>query len=206
MAGDRLSAFRLKSGRLDHVAVKEAVFPFARFPGVDLLLGPEMKSTGEVMGLDRDFGRAFAKSQIAAGVDLPTSGLVFLSVRDADKPAAVKVAQALVALGFELCASRGTARALEAAGLPVRMVNKVHEGRPHIVDLIKDAAVAMVINTTDGHQAVRDSYTLRRAALMERLPYYTTMAGARAVVEGLRQMALGNLEVTTLQTYVGGVS
>ncbi len=206
MAGDRLSAFRLKSGRLDHVAVKEAVFPFARFPGVDLLLGPEMKSTGEVMGLDRDFGRAFAKSQIAAGVDLPTSGLVFLSVRDADKPAAVKVAQALLALGFELCASRGTARALEAAGLPVRMVNKVHEGRPHIVDLIKDAAVAMVINTTDGHQAVRDSYTLRRAALMERLPYYTTMAGARAVVEGLRQMALGNLEVTTLQTYVGGVS
>ncbi len=205
MAGEPLASFGLEKVRLGHVAVKEAVFPFARFPGVDLLLGPEMKSTGEVMGLGRDFGTAFAKSQIAAGVDLPSSGLVFISVRDADKAAAVELARALVGLGFELCASRGTARAIEAAEVPVRTVNKVHEGRPHIVDLIKDGALALVINTTDGHQAVRDSYQLRRAALMARLPYYTTKAGARAVVEALRRMARGNLEVKALQTYVGEV-
>ncbi|MDF1586296.1 carbamoyl-phosphate synthase large subunit [Marinimicrococcus flavescens] len=203
MAGEPLASFDLRTGKLDHVAVKEAVFPFARFPGVDLILGPEMKSTGEVMGLDRDFGTAFAKSQLGAGVALPAGGTVFLSVKDRDKPGTVAVAGTLVELGFKLIASRGTAAALSAAGLPVEEVNKVHEGRPHIVDLIKDGAVAIVINTAEGQQAIRDSYSLRRAALMAKLPYYTTLAGARAVVEALRRLARGDLEVAALQSYVG---
>jgi carbamoyl-phosphate synthase large subunit len=213
MAGARLEEFGLagaqtpgRGGRpLGHVAVKEAVFPFARFPNVDLLLGPEMKSTGEVMGLDRDFGRAFAKSQIAAGVDLPQGGTAFLSVRDADKEAVVEIARGLHERGFVLVASRGTARAIAAAALPVTPVNKVSEGRPHIVDLIKDRGVQIVVNTTEGQQAIRDSFSLRREALMAKLPYYTTIAGARAVVEGLRQLEAGNLAVTPLQTYVGRV-
>ena len=148
------------------MAVKEAVFPFARFPGVDLLLGPEMKSTGEVMGLDRDFAAAFIKSQLGAGTELPGSGTVFVSVRERDKPAAVALATRLHELGFTVAATRGTAAAIAAAGLPVTAVKKVHEGRPHIVDMIKDGAIAMLINTTDGRQAIRDSYALRRAALM----------------------------------------
>jgi carbamoyl-phosphate synthase large subunit len=203
MASEPLAGFGLNHTRFDHVAVKEAVFPFARFPGVDLILGPEMKSTGEVMGIDWDFGRAFAKSQIAAGVDLPRSGTVFVSVRDHDKPGTVAIAKGLVELGFDLCASRGTAQALEAAGLPVKVVNKVHEGRPHIVDFIKDGGVTLVINTSEGQQAIRDSFSLRRAALMAKLPYYTTLSGARAVLAGLRELARGNLEVAPLQTYVG---
>ncbi|MDW8340015.1 MAG: carbamoyl-phosphate synthase large subunit [Geminicoccaceae bacterium] len=201
MAGERLAAFALRRPRLDHVAVKEAVFPFARFPGVDLILGPEMKSTGEVMGLAPDFPSAFAKSQIAAGTELPSRGSVFVSVRDKDKPAACRVARALHELGFELVATRGTAAALAAEGLPVAVVNKVHEGRPHIVDLIKDRKIALVINTTEGAQAIADSYSLRRAALTARLPYYTTMAGARAMVEGLRRLRRGALAVRPLQSY-----
>ncbi|MDW8370007.1 MAG: carbamoyl-phosphate synthase large subunit [Geminicoccaceae bacterium] len=202
MAGEPLSAFGLAPAPLRHVAVKEAVFPFARFPGVDLLLGPEMKSTGEVMGLARDFATAFAKSQIAAGTDLPLQGRVFLSVKDKDKPAACAIARALHELGFALSASRGTAAALAAQGLPVEVVNKVHEGRPHIVDLIKDKAVALVVNTTEGAQAIADSYSLRRAALSGRLPYYTTMAGARAMVEAVRELKRGALEVRPLQAYL----
>mgnify|MGYP000123801375 FL=1 len=205
MAGEPLASFGLRPPAADHVAVKEAVFPFARFPGVDLLLGPEMKSTGEVMGLAPDFASAFAKSQIAAGTELPTSGRVFLSVKDKDKPAACRVARVLHELGFELLASRGTAAALAAEGLPVTVVNKVHEGRPHIVDLIKDRAVAIVVNTSEGAQAIADSYSLRRAALVGRLPYYTTMAGARALVEGLRKLARGSLEVRPLQAYLAAV-
>jgi carbamoyl-phosphate synthase large subunit len=202
MAGEPLAAFDLRPPARDHVAVKEAVFPFARFPGVDLLLGPEMRSTGEVMGLARDFAAAFAKSQIAAGVELPTRGRVFLSVKDRDKPATCRIARVLHELGFELLASRGTAAALAAAGLPVETVNKVHEGRPHIVDRIKDRGVALVVNTAEGAQAIADSYSLRRAALTGRLPYYTTMAGARALVEGLRELARGTLEVRPLQSYL----
>jgi carbamoyl-phosphate synthase large subunit len=200
-----LAKFQAQPPRRGHVAVKEAVFPFARFPGVDLLLGPEMKSTGEVMGLAPDFATAFAKSQIAAGTELPTKGRVFLSVKDKDKPAACRIARVLHELGFELSASRGTAAALAADGLPVQIVNKVHEGRPHIVDLIKDKAVAIVVNTTEGAQAIADSYSLRRAALMGKLPYYTTMAGARALVEGLRKLAQGSLEVRPLQAYLAEV-
>ena len=142
MAGERLADFPLRPQPTGHVAVKEAVFPFARFPGVDLLLGPEMKSTGEVMGLDRDFAAAFVKSQLGAGTELPASGTVFVSVRDRDKAAAVELAQRLHELGFQLAATRGTAAALAAAGLPVTAVKKVHEGRPHIVDLIKNGGIA----------------------------------------------------------------
>ena len=201
MAGERLADFALPGQPKGHVAVKEAVFPFARFPGVDLILGPEMKSTGEVMGLDRDFAAAFVKSQLGAGTELPASGTVFISVRERDKAAAVELAARLHALGFELAATRGTAAAIAAAGLPVQAVKKVHEGRPHIVDLIKNGAIALLINTTEGRQAIRDSYELRRAALMARLPYYTTLPGARAVVQALARLRTGELEVAPLQSY-----
>ncbi|MCB1885936.1 MAG: carbamoyl phosphate synthase large subunit, partial [Geminicoccaceae bacterium] len=203
MAGEKLAAFGLEERPLGHVAVKEAVFPFARFPGTDLLLGPEMKSTGEVMGIDRDFGTAFAKSQLAAGQVLPTAGTVFLSVRDADKPGLVPLARGLRGLGFGLVATGGTARALDAAGIPVTTVLKVHEGRPHIVDGLKNGEIALIVNTTGGRQAIRDSFSLRHAALHGRVPYYTTMAGARAVVEALRRVGQGPLNVAPLQAYFG---
>jgi carbamoyl-phosphate synthase large subunit len=201
MAGERLAGFGLAAPRNGHIAVKEAVFPFARFPGVDLILGPEMKSTGEVMGLDRDFAAAFVKSQLGAGTELPREGRVFVSVRERDKAAAVGLARRLHELGFEVAATRGTAAAIAAAGLPVTLVKKVHEGRPHIVDMIKNGEIAMLINTTEGQQAIRDSYALRRAALMARLPYYTTLPGARAVVQALPRVIKGELEVASLQSY-----
>ena len=205
MAGESLAAQHFRPGTGNHVAIKEAVFPFARFAGVDLLLGPEMKSTGEVMGLDRDFGTAFAKSQLAAGVTLPPTGAnagrIFISVRDSDKQAATRIARDLVDLGFTILATRGTAGFLTAAGVETVQVNKAHEGRPHIVDFLKDGEIALVINTTAGKQALKDSFSLRREALMSRTPYYTTMAGARALVEGLRRVHQGDLEVASLQSY-----
>ena len=205
MAGERLADLDPDGGDgpapLRHVAVKEAVFPFARFPGVDLLLGPEMKSTGEVMGLDRDFGRAFAKSQLAGGTVLPSGGTVFVSVRDGDKAAMVPLGRRLRELGFTLIATGGTARHLREAGLEVERINKVYEGRPNIVDRIKDGGIAMLFNTTEGQQAIRDSYSLRRAALLRRVPYYTTVAGARAVVQAIAARAGGELEVAPLQSY-----
>jgi carbamoyl-phosphate synthase large subunit len=206
MAGEPLAGFRLRPQPDGHVAVKEAVFPFARFQGVDLLLGPEMKSTGEVMGLDREFAAAFVKSQLGAGTELPRGGTVFVSVRERDKPAAVALARGLYELGFALAATRGTAAAIKAAGLPVRLVKKVHEGRPHVVDMIKDGDIAMLINTTEGRQAISDSYTLRRSALLARLPYYTTLPGARAVVQALARVLTGELEVAPLQSYFGNPS
>jgi carbamoyl-phosphate synthase large subunit len=201
MAGERLDGFDIDLRPLGHVAVKEAVFPFARFPGVDVLLGPEMKSTGEVMGLDRDFGRAFAKSQIASGNRLPLGGTVFISVRDRDKPAMVEIGRRLVELGFSLVATRATARRLEEAGLAVTTVNKVHEGRPHVVDMIKNGEIALVLNTTEGQQAIRDSFSLRREALVSKVPYYTTVAGARATVLAISSLIAGDLEVAPLQSY-----
>jgi carbamoyl-phosphate synthase large subunit len=204
MAGESLAAFELRPPPRDFVAVKEAVFPFARFPGVDLLLGPEMKSTGEVMGLDRDFASAFVKSQLGAGTELPASGTVFVSVRDGDKAGAVELAGRLNELGYELAATRGTAAALAAAGILVQPVKKVHEGRPHVVDMIKNGEIAMLINTTEGRQAIGDSYTLRRAALMAKLPYYTTLPGARAIVQALARVRTGALEVAPLQSYFAG--
>jgi carbamoyl-phosphate synthase large subunit len=206
MAGEPLRSFTLAGPPNGHVAVKEAVFPFARFPDVDLLLGPEMKSTGEVMGLDRDFGSAFAKAQISAGSQLPDRGTVFVSVRDHDKPVMVELGRQLVEGGFSLLATGGTAAFLERAGLRVERINKVYEGRPHIVDRIKDGGVAMMINTSEGQQAIRDSYALRRAALIHGVPYYTTAAGARAAVRAIRSLATGPLGVAPLQSYHPGAT
>ena len=187
---------------LGHIAVKEAVFPFARFPGVDILLGPEMKSTGEVMGLDRDFALAFAKSKLGAGVDLPRSGTLFVSVRDADKPGVLPSVKRLAGLGFRILATSGTARFLRENGVEAEKVNKVLEGRPHIEDAIRNRQVQIVFNTTDGHSAVSDSKSLRRATLMQKVPYYTTLAGAAAVAEAIAALKAGSLEVRPLQDYL----
>jgi len=187
---------------LGHVAVKEAVFPFARFPGVDLILGPEMKSTGEVMGIDTDFGRAFAKSQLGSGTELPLKGCVFVSVRDQDKEAVVEACRQLVAWGFDLVATRGTAKKLQKEGLPVAAVNKVQEGRPDIVDKMRSGGVQLVFNTTEGAQAIADSFSLRRTALTHGIPYYTTVAGARAAVQAIGALRQGCLEVAPLQSYL----
>ena len=171
-----------------YFSVKEAVFPFVKFPGVDTLLGPEMKSTGEVMGVGRRFGQAFAKAAIAAGVDLPYKGRAFVSVRDRDKAESVEVADDLRALGFEIVATRGTADALREAGVKCVMVNKVAEGRPHIVDLLKNGEIDFIVNTTEGNQAIADSYTIRRTALQHGVAYTTTIAGAKATVLGMREL------------------
>jgi carbamoyl-phosphate synthase large subunit len=171
-----------------YYAVKDAVFPFIKFPGADTILGPEMKSTGEVMGVGASFGEAFVKSQMAAGEKLPAAGRVFISVRDADKPRTVDIARALANLGFTLVATRGTAAALGAAGLTVTPVNKVAEGRPHIVDMIKNGEIALIVNTVEEKRtAVRDSYSIRRAALQGRVTLYTTLSGARAACNGMEQ-------------------
>jgi carbamoyl-phosphate synthase large subunit len=201
MAGVPLASFNLKAKTLNHVAVKEAVFPFARFPGVDPILGPEMRSTGEVMGIDIDFPSAFAKAQIAAGDTLPTAGTVFMSVRDADKPAMIAAAQDLIALGFSVLATSGTAAALAEAGIAVTKTNKVAEGRPHIVDAMKNGEVQLVFNTTEGAQSYRDSFSIRRSALTLDIPYYTTLSGARAAIQAIRRMKAGDLDVRPLQAY-----
>jgi len=202
MAGEPLSAFpSAPSSTRNHVAVKEAVFPFSRFPGVDVILGPEMKSTGEVMGIDADFARAFAKSQIAAGVDLPLTGTCFISVRDRDKPHMVDLGRRLVEMGFRLLATRGTAAYLRQHGLEVSEVNKVLEGRPHIVDSMISGDVQLVFNTVEGGQAISDSFSLRRAALTHGICYYTTVAGARAAVRAIQTLGAGKLAVSPLQSY-----
>jgi len=183
-----------------YFSVKEAVFPFTKFPGVDTILGPEMKSTGEVMGVGYTFGEAFVKSQLAAGVKLPTpgSGKIFLSVKGSDKPRAVGVARAFAAMGFEICATKGTAAVIAAAGIPVQAVNKVLEGRPHIVDMIKNHEIALVINTVEEKRsAIHDSRSIRTSALAERVTTYTTIAGAEAAVEGMKY--LNELRVYDLQ-------
>jgi len=202
MAGARLSDFRLDDDAVSrHVAVKESVFPFARFPNVDVLLGPEMKSTGEVMGLDASFERAFAKSQLGAGVRLPLAGTAFISVKDGDKGAAVTLARRLADMGFSVTATRGTAAAMREAGLGVSVVNKVLEGRPHCVDAIKSGAFQLVINTSSGGQSVSDSFAIRRSALTHNVPHYTTLAGARAAVHAIAALKAGTLEVAPLQSY-----
>jgi carbamoyl-phosphate synthase large subunit len=179
--------------------VKEAVFPFIKFPGVDTILGPEMKSTGEVMGVGDSFAEAFVKSQLAAGVILPKSGKVFISVRDSDKPKVIDLAQILHELKFTLVATRGTAKALREAGLPVVEVNKVFEGQPHILDMLKNDEIDLVINTVvEKRSAIRDSYQIRREALLDRVAYFTTIAGARAAAVGMRDM--GGLVAYSLQS------
>jgi carbamoyl-phosphate synthase large subunit len=207
MTGEKLARLlprdeRVAAQHRGHVAVKEAVFPFARFPGVDLILGPEMKSTGEVMGIDADFGRAFAKSQLGSGTELPLQGCVFVSVRDQDKEALVVPCRQLAAWGFDLVATRGTAKKLEEEGVPVALINKVQEGRPDIVDRMRSGGVQLVFNTTEGAQAIADSFSLRRTALTHSIPYYTTVAGARAAVQAIGALRQGCLEVAPLQTYL----
>ena len=201
MAGAKLPEFDLKPDAHGRIAVKEAVFPFARFPGVDTVLGPEMRSTGEVMGLDTSFAVAFAKSQLGGGTKVPTTGTVFVSVKDSDKAKIVAPAKKLLDMGFKLVATGGTQRVLAEQGIEVGTINKVLEGRPHIVDAIKNGEIALVFNTTEGAQALADSMSLRRAALMMKVPYYTTVAGARAAVEGIDAIRRGQLEVTSLQSY-----
>ncbi len=201
MAGEPLSQFALPRHKLQHVAVKEAVLPFARFPGVDPVLGPEMKSTGEVMGIDRAFEVAFAKSQIGAGQKLPASGQVFVSVRDRDKDAILPAVRALVDGGFTIIATRGTARYFEDEGVPCAVINKVLEGRPHIVDAMKNNEIAMVFNTTEGAKALADSKDIRRTALLNHIPYYTTVAGALAVTRAIGALKADVLNVAPLQSY-----
>ena len=181
-----------------YFSVKEAVFPFVKFPGVDTILGPEMKSTGEVMGVGKSFGEAFVKSQLGAGTKLPTSGKVFLTVKNNDKPRAVEVARALAAQKFELVATKGTAAAIQAAGIACTVVNKVTEGRPHVVDMIKNNEIALVINTVEERRnAITDSRQIRTSALLARVTTYTTIAGAEAAVEGMKH--LDNLPVYSVQ-------
>ena len=204
MAGEALANFTVAPVRPDHIGVKEAVFPFARFPGVDTVLGPEMKSTGEVMGIDRNFAIAFAKSQIGSGSRLPREGTVFVSVRDADKPRVLETVRLLVSLGFRVIATSGTQRYLAEHGVPASKINKVLEGRPHIVDAITNGGVQLVFNTTDGATALADSRSMRRAALLHKVPYYTTLSGAVAAALGIKAYLGGDLEVRALQSYYGG--
>jgi carbamoyl-phosphate synthase large subunit len=190
MAGRTLAEQNAEEVMPPYFSVKEAVFPFARFPGVDTILGPEMKSTGEVMGVGETFGEAFIKSQLAAGTKLPEGGRAFVSVRDADKLAAVQVARDLVALGFLLVATRGTAAVFKSHGIPLSVVNRVSEGRPHIVDMIKNGEISFVVNTEEATSTAQsDSRAIRTTALARRVTYFTTVAGAKAAVAGMKHLA-----------------
>ena len=206
MAGEKLAGFDLDDISPDHVAVKEAVFPFARFPGSDVVLGPEMKSTGEVMGIDRDFGLAFAKSQLGAGVELPLSGRVFVSVRDEDKPAFIDICRDLHEMGFEILATGGTMTVLTGAGVPATRINKVMEGRPHAVDAMLSGDIQLVINTSMGAASMRDSFSLRHTALKNKIPYYTTVSGSRAAAQAIRALQKGDLGVRTLQGFLSDIA
>jgi carbamoyl-phosphate synthase large subunit len=185
----------------EHISVKESVFPFIKFPGVDTLLGPEMKSTGEVMGIDWEFGKAFAKAQLGANVKLPISGKVFVSVRDSDKKAIIGPVRKLVDAGFRIVSTKGTAAYLRAHGITAQPINKVKEGRPHCVDMIKSDEISLVFNTTFGAQSIIDSFSIRRTALVYNIAYFTTIAGAEAVVDGILALQRENLDVTPLQEY-----
>ncbi len=204
MTSEPLASFNLKPPAPHHVGVKEAVFPFARFPGVDTVLGPEMRSTGEVMGIDRSFEAAFAKSQIGGGTRVPRSGTVFVSVRDADKERILPPVKLLAQLGFKIIATSGTQRYLSEHGVHAAKINKQLEGRPHIVDAIKNGEIQLVFNTTEGAQALANSRSLRRAALLHKVPYYTTLSGAIAAALGIKAYLGGEFEVRSLQSYFAG--
>jgi carbamoyl-phosphate synthase large subunit len=201
MGGKPLAAFKLKKPDYDHIAVKEAVFPFARFLGVDPILGPEMRSTGEVMGIDRDFAMAFGKSQLGAGQILPSTGTVFVSVKESDKARIVAPVKELAAMGFNIIATRGTKRYLEANGIQCDAINKVLEGRPHIVDAMKNGDINLVFNTTEGSKALSDSKDIRRTALLRHIPYYTTLSGAVAVTRAIKALKSDTLQVSPLQAF-----
>ncbi|MGE0240131.1 MAG: carbamoyl-phosphate synthase large subunit [Parvibaculaceae bacterium] len=201
MAGESLASFKLKHKKLSHVAVKEAVFPFNRFPGVDVLLGPEMRSTGEVMGLDRSYDMAFAKSQLGAGMRVPLAGTVFVSVKDADKPRILPAVRKLIDLGFRICATGGTQRFLEGKGLDCAKVNKVLEGRPNVVDALKNGEIQLVLNTTESKASESDSKPIRQTALLQKVPHYTTLPGILAVTKAIAAQKAGTLDVRPLQDY-----
>jgi carbamoyl-phosphate synthase large subunit len=203
MAGKTLAELGFTTERVpSHVAVKESVIPFARFPGVDTILGPEMRSTGEVMGIDSSFALAFAKAELAASNDLPIGGNVFLSVRDSDKPPLDPVARGLHEMGFGLVATAGTAAWIGRLGIPCRLVSKVAQGSPHIVDLMRAGEIAVVVNTPD-ERGTADSFSIRRTALEMRIPYFTTLAGALAAVEAIQALKSGIPDVRALQDYYG---
>jgi carbamoyl-phosphate synthase large subunit len=199
MAGNKIKDLEFQVKVQEYIAVKEAVFPFARFPGVDTVLGPEMRSTGEVMGFAPDFGMAFAKSQLGGGVNLPTSGKVFISVREQHKPVMAELARDLIAEGFSIIATGGTTKYLREQGIECEYVRKVHEGRPHIVDAMKNGDIALVFNTTSGKQSLQDSFSLRRTALTQKIPYFTTAAAARASVEAIKAIRKNGYDVKSLQ-------
>ncbi len=201
MAGESLMNFLPLHRDVAHIAVKEAVFPFARFPGVDPVLSPEMKSTGEVMGIDADFAKAFLKSQLGSGVILPAEGTLFVSVKDSDKSPIVPPVRTLIGLGFRVIATSGTADYLGSQGIEVERVNKVAQGRPHIVDKIKDGEVDLIFNTTEGWQSHKDSASIRASALMSKVPYFTTAASSAAVVRAIAAQRSHSLEVRSLQDY-----
>jgi carbamoyl-phosphate synthase large subunit len=201
MAGEKLESFRLKPRKLAHTGVKEAVFPFNRFPGVDVLLGPEMRSTGEVMGLDRNWDMAFAKSQLGAGMKMPQSGTVFVSVKDQDKPKILAAMKKLHELGYALTATGGTQRYLEGKGVPCAKINKVLEGRPHVVDAIKNGDIQLLFNTTETKSSESDSKSVRQAALLHKVPYYTTLPGILAACKAITAQATDSISVRPLQDY-----
>jgi carbamoyl-phosphate synthase large subunit len=201
MIGRTLASFNLKEKKLNYFSVKEVVFPFARFNNADTLLGPEMKSTGEVMGIDKTFALAFAKAQVAAGSKLPTSGLVFLSLKESDKKYVVELGQKLVEIGLKIVATRGTAKILAENKIPVTIVNKITEEKPHVVDMIDRREIALVINTSEGTQSIKDSLSIRRTSLMRGVTYATTISGARALLDAISAYkAIGSrFEVMSLQ-------
>ena len=202
MAGEKLSSFKILPWyKTNKISVKEAVFPFGRFPGVDTLLGPEMKSTGEAMGLAQNFGQAFAKSQMAVGCNLPKSGTLFISVKDSDKIKILPICKKLLNLGFDIIATKGTSKYLEINNIKVTKINKVSEGRPHLVDAIKDGLVNIIFNTTEGEQSIKESFSLRRAALSANIPYYTTLAGSKAATEAIISLNKDELTVKSIQSY-----
>jgi carbamoyl-phosphate synthase large subunit len=186
---------------INHIAVKEAVFPFDRFPGVDVILGPEMKSTGEVMGIDSDFGLAYAKAQAASNNKIPKSGKIFISVKDKDKPHTFIIAKKLSEMGFQIVATRGTAKYLSDSGIHVDIINKVMEGRPHVVDLIKNREIDFIINTVTGAQAQKDSLSIRRSALQYNIPYTTTISGAKAAAKAMEMLLKKELSIKSIQEY-----
>jgi carbamoyl-phosphate synthase large subunit len=201
MLGKKISDFKLKKNQFKHIAVKESVFPFSEFDGSDIILGPEMKSTGEAMGIDFNFGKAFAKSQLSAGVNLPLKGNLFVSVKNDDKIFVYKHVKSLENLGFKISATKGTANFLKEKNINCLSIKKVKEGKPNIVNFINEKKINLIFNTTEGAQAIKDSFTLRRSAINNKIPYYTTMAGAKAAVEAIKELSKGNLEISSLQKY-----
>jgi carbamoyl-phosphate synthase large subunit len=201
MVGEKLSNFDLTDFKLNHIAVKEAVFPFARFPGTDVILGPEMKSTGEVMGIGSSFGEAFAKSQLGANINLPQKGEVFISIKDDDKKNIIPIAKKLADLGFTICATTGTAKALNDHKIKTKYIKKVVEGRPNIVDAMLSNDIQLVINTAEGATSIKDSFSLRQTALLNKIPYYTTLQGANAATLAIKSIIDKSINVKSIQSY-----